>query len=460
MMEFKSKESHLSQVKRLQTALHQKNKIFSLKNGAVSNTLRNGEYKKNTEQLDLSAFSAILAFCPEEMWILVEPKLTFEALCRFTLRHGLAPLVVPEFKTITVGGAIMGAALESSSHRFGQFNDTCLEYECLLGNGELVYASDTQNAALFYGCAGSYGTLALLTAVKIQLRPAKKWVRLNYIKADVQKAVELLTAQRSEDFAEGIVYNSDQAIVITGELADRPSAKKTFRQSLPWSQWYVHHLLQTNNRQETMPIFDYLFRMDRGGFWIGQYVHSFVTMSRLLLRLGIPKVKENGDFRLSLLFRLLFGWAFTSQRLFQLWHRVPNAISNELFFIHDFYAPFPSAQDALAYFMEKTEIFPLWICPIKGSDKPQFLSPHYGRPHFLNIGLYGVPKKEMTIPQLSALLEQKILDYGGRKMLYSFTYYDRELFSKIYFEQKYESLRQTYGADLAFPSLFQKVSVR
>ena len=458
-MHHKTKEEHRSQVKKLQLEIQKNNKTFCLKKGAASNTLRNGEYKKNQAILDLSSFSSILEMNFEERWILVEPGLTFSRLCKYTLSWGLIPLVVPEFKSITVGGAIMGAALESSSHKFGQFNDTCLEYECLLGNGELIVASLSQNEDLFYACAGSYGTLALLTAIKLRLREAKKWICLNYSKSSAEGAVDTLTHPLKSDFAEAIVYHRDQAVIITAEMRDEPLPKKFFRKQRPWSRWYVQQVLETKNEQEYMTYYEYLFRMDRGCFWIGRYAHSFLTMSRLLLHLGIPKVQKMGNFNPNLFFRFLFGWSFSSQRLYQLWHRIPNSISENLFFIHDFYSPFARAKEVLSCFIEQTNIFPIWLCPIRGSEKPQFLSPHFGKTDFLNIGLYGIPRSKLSIPQLSATLEKQIIDYGGRKMLYSFTYYDKEIFSKIYDEARYSELRKKYYATHVFPTLYEKVVI-
>jgi hypothetical protein len=51
--------------------------------------------------------------------VTVQARCTFEALVQATLPYGYIPAVVPEFVTITVGGAIVGAALESSSFRHG-----------------------------------------------------------------------------------------------------------------------------------------------------------------------------------------------------------------------------------------------------------------------------------------------------------------------------------------------------
>jgi Delta24-sterol reductase len=455
---FTSKETHFQEIEKLRQALGQKNQKFSLKKVATSNTLRSGAYKKAHAQLDLTAFNGILDFNPPEKWIVVESRLTFANLCRFTLSYNLIPPVVPEFTSITVGGAVMGAALESSSHRFGQVNDTCVEYELILGNGEVVTASAAENADLFYACAGSYGTFAILTAVKMRLTPSKRWVHLTYHPFDAAKgAVRMLTLAHQHDFIEGIVFSQSHAVVITGNMADELKTGQVFRQNRPWSPWYVQHIAQTKGGEGCMRIEEYLFRLDKGAFWIGRYIHSCVTMARLVFRLGIPKIKMHG-FDPNFFFRLLFGWAFSSEKLYQLWHRVPNHICENLFFIHDFYSPFSQAEKVLESFMEQTGIFPIWLCPIKGTHTPQFLSPHFGGSNFLNIGLYGIPQSTLAIPQLSAQLEKKILDYGGRKMLYSFTYYDQKTFAKIYSESRYNELRKKFSAEQAFPSLYNKVT--
>ena len=48
------------------------------------------------------------------------------------------PAVVPQLKTITLGGAVAGVGIESSSHRYGLVHDTMLELDVLLGDGRVV----------------------------------------------------------------------------------------------------------------------------------------------------------------------------------------------------------------------------------------------------------------------------------------------------------------------------------
>lgn len=443
---------HHAIVQAIQKEVLSKKENLTFSSKAPSNTLRNSAKKG----IDLSKLNRILEIGPD--WVEVEPRVTFQQLCKETLKRGLIPPVVPEFTSITVGGAIMGAALESSSHRFGQVSDLSLEYEVILGNGEVVHASPTENSDLFYALSGSYGTLGILTRIKMVLIPAKKYVHLTYHPLPIKELLSFLKSDhQSRDFVEGIALNREEGVAITGSMSD-VAKKPLYRQNRYWSPWYVQHVEGNLHREGSMTTEEYLFRLDLGAFWMGQYVLSIPAMLRLLLKLGIPKLNETPSSP-SLLFRLLFGWTLGSQRLYQIWHHVPQTISEKLFFVHDFYTPFSRVSEVFESFVGQTEIFPIWLCPIKGTYTPQILSPHHGHDMFLNIGLYGMPKSPLSTPELSAKLEKEITLFGGRKMLYSYTYYDHESFSKIYDLSYYANVRKKFYAENAFPNIYNKVVI-
>lgn len=446
----KMHHAHKKSLSKIQSELSHFETLTIKKKG--SNTLRNRPGLSTA----LDSLKQILELNADEQWIWVEPKITFEALCRYTLRLGFVPLVVPEFKTITVGGAVMGAALESSSHLHGQFNDTCLAYELILTSGEKIVASRESHADLFYAIAASYGTLALLTAVKIKLKKSKPWVNLEFSDySDTQSLTSHLLQKNASDFLEGVILDKERGVAISGCMEKGPLYQK-FSQSLPFSPWYIQKLAQKKERALSMPLFDYLFRLDRSAFWMGRYVHSPKVLLQLLFHWGIPEVKP-GSLNPSFLFRLFFGWMLSSKKLYEQWHRVPSTISEHLFFIHDFYTPAQRAQEGLSRFIEMCGIFPIWLCPIKGAEGPQILSPHYGCPQFLNIGLYGIPNTLHSIPKLTKQCEELIISLGGRKMLYSFCYFSEEEFNQIYPSETYKTLRKKYGAEGKLPSLFEKV---
>src|SRR5207248_2743691 len=98
-----------------------------------------------------------------------------------TLRHGLVPLVVPELRTITVGGAVSGCSIESMSFKYGGFHDTCLEYEVITSTGQLLTCTpDNANQLVFQMMHGSFGTLGVLAKLTFRLVPARPFVHVVY----------------------------------------------------------------------------------------------------------------------------------------------------------------------------------------------------------------------------------------------------------------------------------------
>src|SRR5262245_54294976 len=65
--------------------------------------------------LDVTRFGDVLSVDREARTADVQGMVTYEHLVDATLAHGLMPLVVPQLKTITLGGAVVGLGIESSS---------------------------------------------------------------------------------------------------------------------------------------------------------------------------------------------------------------------------------------------------------------------------------------------------------------------------------------------------------
>ena len=63
-------------------------------------------------------------------------------------RYGLSPLVVPQLKTITLGGAVTGLGIESASFRNGMPHESVLEMDILTGAGELLTVSPERHTDL------------------------------------------------------------------------------------------------------------------------------------------------------------------------------------------------------------------------------------------------------------------------------------------------------------------------
>src|SRR3972149_7541406 len=117
---YEVKMTHSNKVAKLQEELknfqtsHTISPLNFRYNTGHSNTTRSKSYKQTGGKLDLEAFNEIIKIDPHKRLALVEPRVTMEQLAKATLAYGLMPPVIPEFKGITVGGAIAGGAAESS----------------------------------------------------------------------------------------------------------------------------------------------------------------------------------------------------------------------------------------------------------------------------------------------------------------------------------------------------------
>ena len=161
-------QQHALDVEALKEQLKKEGDQWSLLNHPhPSNITRSQAYKSGASQLNINHFNRILEVDPVARRIWVEPRVTMKQLAEAALEKGMMVPVIPEFKGITVGGAIMGGGLESASHRFGLFSDNCLSYEILLGDGTVIRATPEENSDLFYGIVGSYGSLGILLSVEI-----------------------------------------------------------------------------------------------------------------------------------------------------------------------------------------------------------------------------------------------------------------------------------------------------
>src|SRR5579884_4083265 len=127
-------------------------------NKTTSNLFR--ARKENAKRrIDVGEFNHVLSVDREAMLADVEAMTTYEDLVDATLARHLLPTVVPQLKTITIGGAVSGLGIESSSFKYGLVHETVEEMEVLLADGSTVVCSPGQNSDLFYALPNSYGTL-------------------------------------------------------------------------------------------------------------------------------------------------------------------------------------------------------------------------------------------------------------------------------------------------------------
>lgn len=435
-------------------------------------------YRKWRQELGLDVLSHVIEIDPIQMKVIVEPQVSMDELSRLTLEKKCMVPVIPEFKGITVGGAINGTALESSSHLHGLFHDICLAYHILIGNGEIIRVSATEHPDLFHGISGSFGSLAILLLVELRLIRAASHIELTYhpcenIQRSLARIQDLHEQAHPPEFLEGIVFSKDQIVVIEGRWCQNDQLP-LLNLSLPWSPWYYSHVRKACFEQaikvEKITTFDYLFRHDCGAFWMAAYGLHWELLTRYYLegRLGLSDLsyKTFGSLEFekfsalkdpSFIQRFLLNWQLSSQKLYNMFHATKSRWFENRFIIQDYFIPLDHTETFVEFIMEKVGIFPLWLCPIKSTTHPQILAPHWGNGMYVDVGVYGMPKHTASLKTIHTELNQLMQHLDGRKMLYSFCGYTEEEFWSIYKKTPYLDLRQRYYASDVWPSIEEKV---
>ncbi|CAO2657141.1 Nn.00g032670.m01.CDS01 [Neocucurbitaria sp. VM-36] len=412
--------------------------------------------------VDVSSLNHVLSIDSDRKTVLVEPNVPMDALVRETMKAGLLPPVVMEFPGITVGGGFVGTAGESSSFKYGFFDRTVLSVEVVLADGTLVTASENENEELFEGLRGSFGTLGVLTMVEMRLVPLKQLVEVTYhptfsIENSMGKLQYQITRQEN-DYVDGILFSKGLGVVVAGRLVDNPPLPgiPTRRFSQPWNEWFWIHAKSLASEgiitKELVPIEDYLFRFDRGAFWMGMYAYKhfmvpFMWLTRVLL-----------DY-------------FMHTRI--MYHALHASGYTDRYIIHDIALPAGNAASFVEYIDHAFGIYPLWLCPLRKDGRSSMGHPQPytgsvgGRPNavgydgeYISVGIWGpYPSSEAAYVRANREIEAKMRELGGLKWLYSRVFYTEDEWWQVYDKVRYDKLREKFKA-MTLPTIWDKVRDR
>ena len=113
-------------------------------------------YKSVSTQISINLYD-ILDWNEKERTITLEPMVNMGQISHFLIPRGYTIPVLPEMDDLTVGGLYMGVGIETSSHKYGLFNDSVISADIVTASGEVVTCSNTQNKDLFDALPWSYG---------------------------------------------------------------------------------------------------------------------------------------------------------------------------------------------------------------------------------------------------------------------------------------------------------------
>jgi len=344
-----------------------------------------------------------------------------------------------------------GYGVESTSHKYGLFQDICLAFELILPNGEWIRCTKDENPELFYAVPWSYGTLGFLVAAELQIIPAKKYVHVKYEpftqRASALKRFEEVSREAKDEFVECLQYSKSDFVLMIGNFVDGAENVQVNPIGNFYKPWFFSHVqtyLQKNKTgEELIPLRDYYHRHSRSLFWEMRSVIPFGNQAW---------------------FRYLFGWATPLKiPLLKLSQTETTKKLRERFcVVQDLLVPMRNLDAFLHQSEDDCGIFPVWICPMKVTKTPLkgFLHPlPDGDELFVDVGYYGPVegKPDFNVREVIRKMEKFLRDCGGFQALYDDTYLTREEFYQMFNHELYLKMRNKYQCEKAFPEIYDKV---
>jgi len=406
--------------------------------------------------LDTSGLTGVLAIDPDARTADVAGMCTYEDLVAATLPHGLAPLVVPQLKTITLGGAVTGLGIESTSFRNGLPHESVLELDILTGDGEVVTASPAEHADLYRAFPNSYGSLGYAVRLRIELEPVAPYVALTHLR--FQSLTELVAAMDRiietgrldgvpVDYLDGVVFSAEESYLCVGVQTAAPGPVSDYTGRRIFYRSIQHDDGATRDR---LTIHDYLWRWDTDWFWCSE---AFGAQHPLVRRLWPRRYRRSSSYATLMRLERRFD---VGNRLERLKGRPPRERV-----IQDVEVPIERCEEFLAWFLTNVPIEPIWLCPLRLRDNAGWpLYPLRPNRTYVNVGFWSTVPVGSTEGEANRRIERKVGELDGHKSLYSDAYYPREEFDELYGGATYRAVKQRYDPDSRLLDLYAKAVQR
>jgi FAD/FMN-containing dehydrogenase len=393
--------------------------------------------------LDVSGFGRVLNVDAAARTADVQGMTTYEDLVDATLPHGLMPLVVPQLKTINLGGAVTGLGIESSSFRNGLPHESVLEMEILTGDGRVVVARpDNEHAALFDAFPNSYGTLGYALRLKIELEPVRPFVTLTHVRFDDFDALAKACHSGEHDFVDGTVFGPDERYMTLASFVDEAPRTSDY------TGMGIYYKSVREKETDHLTVRDYLWRWDTDWFWCSRALGVQNPVVRALW----PRRYRRSD-----VYRRIVAWDrrhHFSGRLDRLRGHLPQEPV-----VQDIEVPIERSAEFLDFFHREIGISPVWLCPLRlQTTRTWPLYPLEPGTLYVNFGFWSsvALRPGMEEGHHNQIIEEKVTALGGHKSLYSTVHYGREEFWRLYHGEAYAPVKSAYDPAGRLPDLFDK----
>ena len=424
-----------------------KNKTHVVFTKKTSNLFRKQD-KIKAKKISVHNFNNVLSIDPIKKIAVVEAMIRFEDLVAVTLRYGFLPPVVPQLKTITLGGAVSGIGIEASSFTYGLVHETILEMEVMVPDGKIIICTpNNEYQDLFFALPNSYGTLGYILKMKIKLIDAKKYVKITYHNYTDSKKyfidLKIFCNTKKFNFVDGVVFDEKNMFIITSQFTNQVPRVSNYK----YMNIYFKSILK--NKVDYLTTGDFIWRWDTDWFWCSKIFGMQNTLLRFILgkfMLGSKSYWKIARFEEKYKLREKVEKIFTGKI------KLTESV------VQDVCIPIENCEQFLNFFNKQISIKPIWICPFRTYDENKKFTLFNLNPKklYVDFGFWDVVSTDKPKGYYNKLIEKEVEKLGGKKSLYSESFYNENKFWEIYNGRDYFKLKQKYDPDNNFPDLYTR----
>ena len=449
-------EDHRAGVERLLASYRSIPSTASVRLAKPTTNLFRARTKRDAPGLDTSGLTNVISVDPDARTADVAGMCTYEDLVAATLPYGLSPLVVPQLKTITLGGAVTGLGIESASFRNGLPHESVLEMDILTGAGDLLTVSPQQHPDLYRTFPNSYGTLGYSTRLRIELESVTPFVALRHVRfhslAEMVATMDRITDTGGldgapVDYLDGVVFGADESYLCVGVRTTTPGPVSDYTGQHIYYRSIEH---DAGVKEDRLTMHDYLWRWDTDWFWCSR---SFGAQNPRVRRWWPRRYRRSSVYWKLVALDQRFGIA---DRIEKRHGRPPRERV-----VQDVEVPIERTAEFLEWFLETVPITPIWLCPLRLRDQDGWpLYPIRPGRTYVNAGFWSSVPAGATEGAMNRLIEAKVGELDGHKSLYSDSFYTREVFDELYGGEPYKTVKKIYDPDSRLLDLYAKAVQR
>ena len=240
--------------------------------------------------LQTSYYDHFVEFDDKTGRLIVEAGVTLREVLKLIVPRGWFLPVTPGTSYVTLGGAIASDVHGKNHHIAGTFGQYVKSLRIVLGTGEVVTASPSENIDLFHATCGGMGLTGVILSTTIQLIPIRSsLINQKTIKADcIEAACEAFEENNATTYSVAWIdclakgKNLGRSVLMLGEHAESGGLDLAIKDpiSVPFNTpsallnsvtmkifnsayWYKTKHKQT----QTLPLMPYFYPLDSVGSW-------------------------------------------------------------------------------------------------------------------------------------------------------------------------------------------------